>query len=68
MWLPRETLLTFKEIVFLTDLFSEQGVDRIRITGWGAATTERFGVLDRDAPEEYPHSGYCHDHQWGVAC
>jgi cyclic pyranopterin phosphate synthase len=33
VWLPRETLLTFKEIVFLTDLFSEQGVDRIRITG-----------------------------------
>ncbi len=33
VWLPRETLLTFKEIVFLTDLFSEQGVDRIRLTG-----------------------------------
>ena len=33
VWLPRETLLTFKEIVFLTELFSEQGVDRIRITG-----------------------------------
>ncbi len=33
VWLPRETLLTFKEIVFLTDLFSEQGVDRVRITG-----------------------------------
>ena len=23
VWLPRETLLTFKEIVFLTELFSE---------------------------------------------
>ena len=33
VWLPRETMLTFKEIVFLTDLFSEQGVDRVRITG-----------------------------------
>ncbi len=33
VWLPRETLLTFKEIVFLTELFSEQGVDRVRITG-----------------------------------
>lgn len=33
VWLPRETLLTFKEIVFLTDLFAEQGVDRVRITG-----------------------------------
>jgi len=33
VWLPRQTLLTFKEIVFLTELFSEQGVDRVRITG-----------------------------------
>ena len=33
VWLPRKTLLTFKEIVFLTELFSEQGVDRVRITG-----------------------------------
>jgi len=33
VWLPRETLLTFKEIVFLTELFSEHGVDRVRITG-----------------------------------
>ena len=33
VWLPRETLLTFEEIVFLTDLFTRQGVDKVRITG-----------------------------------
>ncbi len=33
VWLPRETLLTFEEIVLLTDLFTRQGVDKVRITG-----------------------------------
>jgi GTP 3',8-cyclase len=32
-WLPRETLLTFEEIVTLTDLFTDIGVDKIRLTG-----------------------------------
>lgn len=33
LWLPREDLLTFEEISHLADLFSESGVDRIRLTG-----------------------------------
>lgn len=33
VWLPRENLLTFEEIAFLTDLFSARGIDRVRITG-----------------------------------
>jgi cyclic pyranopterin phosphate synthase len=33
VWLPRETLLTFEEIGELVDVFSELGVDRVRITG-----------------------------------
>ena len=33
VWLPRETLLTFEEIVCLADLFTQQGVDKVRITG-----------------------------------
>ena len=33
VWLPRENLLTFEEIVLLTNLFSDQGVDKVRITG-----------------------------------
>ncbi len=33
VWLPRETLLTFEEIVFLTQVFTDQGVDKVRITG-----------------------------------
>ena len=32
-WLPRETLLTFEEINFLTGLFTELGVDKVRLTG-----------------------------------
>ncbi len=33
VWLPRETLLTFEEIGDLVDVFSDLGVDRVRITG-----------------------------------
>ena len=33
VWLPRENLLTFEEIAFLTDIFSHQGIDKVRITG-----------------------------------
>jgi cyclic pyranopterin phosphate synthase len=33
VWLPREDLLTFEEIVTLADMFGELGVDRVRLTG-----------------------------------
>ncbi len=33
VWLPREDLLTFEEIVQLADFFGGLGVDRLRITG-----------------------------------
>jgi cyclic pyranopterin phosphate synthase len=33
VWLPREDLLTFEELLSLSDLFGQSGVDRIRITG-----------------------------------
>lgn len=33
VWLPRETLLTFEEIVRLTKTFTSVGVDKVRITG-----------------------------------
>lgn len=32
-WLPRETLLTFEEMTTLTELFTEIGVDKVRLTG-----------------------------------
>lgn len=32
-WLPRENILTFEEIYTLTDLFTELGVDKVRLTG-----------------------------------
>jgi cyclic pyranopterin phosphate synthase len=32
-WLPRETLLSFEEMYLLTDLFTELGVDKVRLTG-----------------------------------
>lgn len=32
-WLPRETLLTFEEFNTLTGLFTELGVDKVRLTG-----------------------------------
>ena len=33
VWLPRENILTFEEIAALTDAFTDEGVDRVRITG-----------------------------------
>ena len=32
-WLPRETLLTFEEMSRLTQMFTELGVDKVRLTG-----------------------------------
>jgi cyclic pyranopterin phosphate synthase len=32
-WLPRETLLSFEEMNTMTELFTELGVDKVRITG-----------------------------------
>ncbi len=32
-WLPRETILTFEEMALLTRLFTELGVDKVRLTG-----------------------------------
>ena len=33
LWLPREDVLSFEEIRQIADLFSEVGVDRLRLTG-----------------------------------
>src|SRR5918911_4297232 len=32
-WLPRETLLTFEEMATLTEVFTDLGVDKVRLTG-----------------------------------
>jgi cyclic pyranopterin phosphate synthase len=44
VWLPREDLLTFEEVVRLADLFGELGVDRLRLTGGEP-------LLRRDLPD-----------------
>src|SRR5215468_6854121 len=44
VWLPREDVLRFEEIVQLADLFGDLGVDRLRITGGEP-------LLKRDLPE-----------------
>ena len=33
VWLPRENILTFEEIAAVTDAFTDEGIDRVRITG-----------------------------------
>jgi cyclic pyranopterin phosphate synthase len=33
VWLPRENILSFEEIASVTDAFTDEGVDRVRITG-----------------------------------
>src|SRR5262245_10350675 len=32
-WLPRETILTFEEMAVLTTVFTDLGVDKVRLTG-----------------------------------
>jgi len=32
-WLPRDTILTFEEMAELTAIFTELGVDKVRLTG-----------------------------------
>jgi GTP 3',8-cyclase len=32
-WLPREDILSFEEMAFLVDVFTELGVDKVRLTG-----------------------------------
>lgn len=32
-WLPRDNVLTFEEMTLLTELFTEVGVDKVRLTG-----------------------------------
>jgi GTP 3',8-cyclase len=44
LWLPREDVLTFEEIVQLSDLLGAAGVDRIRLTGGEP-------LLRRDLPD-----------------
>jgi GTP 3',8-cyclase len=33
VWLPRENILSFEEMAILTDAFTDEGVNRLRITG-----------------------------------
>lgn len=44
VWLPRQDLLTFEEISRLVDLFTELGVDKVRMTGGEP-------LLRRDLPD-----------------
>jgi len=46
-WLPRETLLTFEEMNSLTGLFTELGVDKVRLTGGEPLLRKDLGTLIR---------------------
>lgn len=46
-WLPRETLLTFEEMARLTDVFTQLGVDKVRITGGEPLLRKDLPVLIR---------------------
>ncbi|HEY0874547.1 MAG TPA: GTP 3',8-cyclase MoaA [Vicinamibacterales bacterium] len=47
VWLPRENILNFEEIAALTDAFSDEGVDRVRITGGEPLLRRDLPVLIR---------------------
>jgi cyclic pyranopterin phosphate synthase len=44
-WLPREDLLSLEEILTLSDLFGELGVDRVRLTGGEPLLRRNLPVL-----------------------
>lgn len=46
-WLPRETLLTFEEMTTLAELFTELGVDKVRLTGGEPLLRKDLHVLMR---------------------
>ncbi len=46
-WLPRETLLTFEEMTVLAELFTELGVDKVRLTGGEPLLRKDLPVLMR---------------------
>ncbi len=46
-WLPRENILTFEEIYTLTDLFTEVGADKVRLTGGEPLLRKDLPVLIR---------------------
>jgi cyclic pyranopterin phosphate synthase len=46
-WLPRETLLTFEEMNSLAGLFTELGVDKVRLTGGEPLLRKDLGTLIR---------------------
>jgi cyclic pyranopterin phosphate synthase len=45
VWLPRQHLLTFEEIGAIVDAFSDEGVDRVRITGGEPLVRQRLPAL-----------------------
>ncbi len=47
VWLPRENILSFEEIAALTEAFTDEGVDRIRITGGEPLLRRDLPVLVR---------------------
>jgi cyclic pyranopterin phosphate synthase len=47
VWLPRENILSFEEIAALVDAFSDEGVDRVRITGGEPLLRRDLTVLIR---------------------
>ena len=45
VWLPRQHLLTFEEIGAIADAFTDEGVDRVRITGGEPLLRQRLPAL-----------------------
>jgi cyclic pyranopterin phosphate synthase len=51
VWLPRENILNFEEIGALTDAFTDEGVDRVRITGGEPLLRRDLPLLIRSLAE-----------------
>jgi cyclic pyranopterin phosphate synthase len=47
VWLPRETLLTFEEVTLLTEIFTDLGVEKVRLTGGEPLLRKDLPILIR---------------------
>ena len=54
VWLPRESVLTFEEIGTLADVFTDLGVDRVRLTGGEPLLRRDLPVLIERWPRGRP--------------
>jgi len=66
-WLPREELLSFEEISELAGIFTEVGIEKVRLTGGEPLLRKDLPVLVRMLAQNPANQGLSFDHQRRLA-